>query len=282
MVNLLKNIIKPITQIEDESVEFKFGFWKCVGALLVWQLLTLALNIIPFKIYESYTFLGIIELISLPILVLILSNTFGKLTWQKNTFKKFNKKTFLCLVLVVIVYRLLYDAFLMPIMMLIPESKMLSDASNTLMNNPLYLIISACIVAPIIEEIVFRGIVLGGMLKKYSPKVAITISALLFAILHGNIHQGVNTFLLGLILAYVYYKTRSIYLTIFCHFVNNASAFLLFLPETLAGIIINIFISTLISIPILIYLKKNLVLKYEENFISTIDPNKKIFHCNEL
>ncbi|MGG7179315.1 CPBP family intramembrane glutamic endopeptidase [Clostridium paraputrificum] len=287
MKNLFRKLLKPIIQIEEESIEFKVGFWKGLWAILLWQFLTVTFSLVGNSILgfdfsgKTYTLMIIFDIISIPLISLILINTFGKLTWRKNTFKKFNKKDFLYLALFIVVFRLLFDAFIFPILNLIPQGDLLNSVEELVENNTLYFILSACIVAPIIEEVICRGIVMGGLLKKYSPKVSILLSAFLFAAAHGNIHQGVNAFILGALFGYIYYKTRSIYLTIFCHFVNNTIAFIAFVPETIPGIIINIFVSVAISIPLIILIKKKLHFNYQENFVSTL-PDKNIYVYRDL
>ena len=76
------------------------------------------------------------------------------------------------------------------------------------------------VVAPMIEEIVFRGYVLKG-LKKYGNSSAIFISALLFGLYHANLIQMVFAFLMGLLLGYVAAE-YSVHLTILLHMANNA------------------------------------------------------------
>lgn len=272
-MKLLKTFFGPIEQIEEESVEFKVGFWKAVGIILLWQLIQgiiigVASNIIDTD--KHYIYMLIFDIIEIPIITLILNNTFGHMTWRKNTFKKFHKKDFLYLALVIVVFRLLYDAYIYPIIMLIPEGEVLKSAEELINNNVLYFIINACVIAPIIEEIVCRGVVLNGLLKKFSPILSIFISAFLFAFMHLNIHQGVNAFILGIIFGYIYYKTRSVYLTMFCHFVNNTIALFLYIPTSVIGIIINIIVSTAIAVPLIFLISKKLDLKYEGWFISTL------------
>lgn len=88
-------------------------------------------------------------------------------------------------------------------------------------NGIMVIFISVGFVAPIIEEIIFRGIILEGLLKNYSEKKAIIISALLFGIVHMNIWQFIVASLFGLILGYWYSKTKSIFICIFAHIINN-------------------------------------------------------------
>lgn len=62
-----------------------------------------------------------------------------------------------------------------------------------------------------------RGIILGGLLNRYSPKKVIIASVLIFRAWHFNILQFVNTTLVGM----VYYKTNSLILCIAAHMTNN-------------------------------------------------------------
>ena len=80
---------------------------------------------------------------------------------------------------------------------------------------------SAVIFAPVLEEILLRGIILDGLLKRYSPTKAIIWSAVIFGVMHMNPAQAVGAFLLGLPLGWLYYRTGSLWPCIFLHFVNN-------------------------------------------------------------
>lgn len=88
--------------------------------------------------------------------------------------------------------------------------------------------LTVVIAAPICEEILCRGIILEGLLQnKMKPHVAIMWSAFIFAALHLNPWQGIPAFIIGCIMGWVYYKTRSLWLPIFMHFVNNGFSFLI-------------------------------------------------------
>jgi len=99
-----------------------------------------------------------------------------------------------------------------------------------IMNNEFgYLAIG--IFAPVAEEMVFRGGILRSLLRLTNGRncwMAIVFSALLFGVVHGNVAQGVNAFLLGLLLGWMYYRTDSIVPGILFHWVNNTIAFILF------------------------------------------------------
>jgi membrane protease YdiL (CAAX protease family) len=87
------------------------------------------------------------------------------------------------------------------------------------------------IAAPILEEILCRGIILKGLLKNYSPYKAILISAIFFGAMHMNPWQAIPAFLNGLFLGWVYYRTQSVIPGMIMHATINTTATLfLFLP----------------------------------------------------
>lgn len=83
-------------------------------------------------------------------------------------------------------------------------------------------LVSVAVLAPLLEEWLCRGLILSGLLTNGTrPALAIVVSALFFAIIHGNLWQAVPAFALGALFGYVYYKTGSLKLTILMHFTNN-------------------------------------------------------------
>lgn len=111
-------------------------------------------------------------------------------------------------------------------------AKPINHLANVLLNkeialtNPIEMIIltlGAIILAPILEEIIFRGTILRGFLSNYSPKKAIIYSALIFGIIHGKPELIWGAILIGLFFGWVYYKTKSIGITIILHVVANFS-----------------------------------------------------------
>jgi membrane protease YdiL (CAAX protease family) len=109
---------------------------------------------------------------------------------------------------------------------IMPEApQWFEDAMNSIMDAPTWLtLLSVSIFAPLFEEWLCRGLVLRGLLQKKSPAVAISLSALFFAVLHMNPWQAVPAFILGLLFGYVYYRTGSLKLTMLMHCVNNTLA----------------------------------------------------------
>lgn len=109
---------------------------------------------------------------------------------------------------------------------------------NATIINTIVISIQVIIIGPIIEELIFRKILLGKLLEKFSnrPIKAIVYSALIFGIIHLNIIQGVAAFGGGIILGLIYYYTKSIKATIFTHILNN---FLIIIPNPI-GLWMNV------------------------------------------
>ncbi|MGX7149084.1 CPBP family intramembrane glutamic endopeptidase [Enterococcus ureasiticus] len=91
--------------------------------------------------------------------------------------------------------------------------------------NPLLIILLIGISAPIMEEIVFRGGIIGYWLEKF-PMVAIALSSISFGLIHGptNLISFLIYGLMGLILSMAYYKTKRLEVSMSIHFLNNILA----------------------------------------------------------
>ncbi|MCK0068509.1 CPBP family intramembrane glutamic endopeptidase [Kordiimonas laminariae] len=80
------------------------------------------------------------------------------------------------------------------------------------------------IVAPIIEEIVFRGYIQNSLEKKYNPQIAVLITSVLFAIIHFNLAVFPLYFILGVGFGVLFVRTRSLWTVILLHILNNSLA----------------------------------------------------------
>lgn len=96
--------------------------------------------------------------------------------------------------------------------------------------NPYFVSAAVVVVAPITEELFFRGWMLRGFLDNYSRRKAIFLTALIFAAFHLNPWQGAACFPLGLALGWLVVRTGSIAPAILVHFVVNFSAIYLVGP----------------------------------------------------
>lgn len=86
-------------------------------------------------------------------------------------------------------------------------------------------VVMVVLFAPLFEETLCRGVVLGSIRQKYGVIAAWLGSSLFFGILHISPMLVVNATILGLILGYIYLVTRSLWSSILLHALNNALAY---------------------------------------------------------
>ena len=89
-------------------------------------------------------------------------------------------------------------------------------------------LICVVIFIPIFEELLFRGLIFNELKKTINIALSIIIQALIFGIFHGNLIQGVYTFILGVILSIIYIWLDSIWAPIICHVTFNLMGTLIF------------------------------------------------------
>ena len=113
--------------------------------------------------------------------------------------------------------------------MVLPLPEWLKEIFETLVGGPLWgALLAVVIVAPLTEELLFRGVILRGLLLHYSAPKAIIASSLMFGLVHLNPWQAVGAVVLGGLFGWWYVRTRSLTLCIFGHAFNNLVAVLLF------------------------------------------------------
>lgn len=82
-------------------------------------------------------------------------------------------------------------------------------------------LISGCLVTPIIEEIIFRGMIIGRLFKN-KPYIGIVVSSVIFGLLHfSNIFLAPMFIISGLIFSISYYKTKKLEVSISMHIMTN-------------------------------------------------------------
>ncbi len=92
------------------------------------------------------------------------------------------------------------------------------------------------VLAPISEEILFRGLLYPKLKEKFHIVIAIILSASIFALIHGSISASIATFILSLIFIFLYEKTNSIIPCIIFHACHNLFIFFLsFINNELLG-----------------------------------------------
>jgi membrane protease YdiL (CAAX protease family) len=89
---------------------------------------------------------------------------------------------------------------------------------------PVSLFFLLVVVAPVTEELLFRGVILRGLVRRFHPWVAIGMSAALFALMHMNPWQIAAPFAVGVLGGWFFLKTGSLWPCIALHAINNLLA----------------------------------------------------------
>lgn len=97
-----------------------------------------------------------------------------------------------------------------------------------------FYVLNVVVIPPIVEEMMFRGMILQG-LRRFGEGFAVVASAALFGLYHGNLAQTVFAFLCGLVLGFVVIRTNSLLPSILIHAINNASAVAIQMVEKYRG-----------------------------------------------
>ena len=172
----------------------------------------------------------------LPVVIIL---AWKRASWAHLGFGKFNLSTMGigCGMLVVgysiiIVHNLILDR-----LGIAPQGREIYDVLSTL-DSPLWFFLAAVIVAPIVEEIFFRGFLFQGFRKRYGWMPAVLLSSLIFAAAHLDPASLIPTFILGVILAYMYHHSNSLWPGILLHFlINGTSSLLVYLATKIPGLI---------------------------------------------
>ncbi|MDD5658991.1 MAG: CPBP family intramembrane metalloprotease [Actinomycetota bacterium] len=128
--------------------------------------------------------------------------------------------SFLALILIIII-NFIY-VFLMTRIFKIspPPSKFEELVSNKNVSSTMLLVIVS-VIAPVCEEIFFRGFLYQGFKRKWGVFAGIIISSFLFAAAHLDLYNFMPLMAIGWILAYIFHKTKSLFPVIFLHAVYN-------------------------------------------------------------
>lgn len=216
------------------NLSFKNGKSKTICFNVITSIL-LAIIIYLLSMYFSIIFIASSKYVLLAIvpvttlMVLLVSGLISKLDFKRSfKFNKFKVSKLLLLIVLFVCGYLLSNFIVNFISYIFPS--IVEDYSAVMdvltIDNLLLAIIFTAFLPAVTEELLFRGVIFNSFNKKYNTFVAILISALVFGIYHMNWLQGIFAFLLGIILAYSYLKSGSIWVPIILHFINNAFAVL--------------------------------------------------------
>ena len=111
---------------------------------------------------------------------------------------------------------------------LIPGSRAYREAALTGfgVSSPLVVVLSAVIAAPVVEELLCRGVLLRGLLRRHGAWTAALVTTLVFALFHLNLTQGLLALPFGLGLAWLALRTGSVIPGMVAHAAVNGSSVL--------------------------------------------------------
>lgn len=96
----------------------------------------------------------------------------------------------------------------------------------TLRQAPVASFIRVCLIAPIVEELLMRGFILGGLQNRYGLAVSLLVSTILFGLLHFNMVQTLSALVCGLILGLLYIHTGALLYCIAAHSLYNMISYI--------------------------------------------------------
>lgn len=178
----------------------------------------------------SSEYLGYVMEMTIPSLIvsdiiIILPMILKMIKNKENVIRKENPKTILLIVAMGIILNVLVSVAVESLPASITKSSYNELVSMIMIDNVWVTLLTTGILAPIVEEFIFRyGI--QGIYSKKSVVTGIIVSSLMFGIAHMNPIQSTYAFILGLILGYLYYKTGNLLNSIILHITINSTSVL--------------------------------------------------------
>ena len=198
--------------------------WLGVGFLLVWMAVSfgggLVIRWLEIEI-DSGLVVGLAELLILVPVWWLAKRKYGA-TWRDLGLRGFQGWTLglgCGLMILSFFFNLLYGLFLA---LFGQRAQVDYVAIFANLSSPWWLLLAGIVVAPVVEEIFFRGFLFAGLRGRYGWQRAALISAALFALIHVQPLAVPPIFILGLIFAFLYQRSGSIWPAIAMHVSTNA------------------------------------------------------------
>jgi membrane protease YdiL (CAAX protease family) len=117
-----------------------------------------------------------------------------------------------------------YSEYIVPDIEVQAELRKLFAAIPETLPNQILLFAAVAVIAPLVEELLFRGLLQKSLSHRLPIWAAIAISALIFGVMHMDLYAMPPLILMGAIFGVIYHLTGSLRVTILLHMVNNAAA----------------------------------------------------------
>lgn len=211
------------------------GIWDAIKLILISLFIEISMSIVitailyNFNIVTDNPFLQIIPGFGGLILILKIAND----KYEINIMDNFSNKKDLQFIIPMLITIVGLNIFLSEILNYIEAYFPMSDFWVEIFENAfgekanyIGILFTTIILAPITEEVLLRGVILKGLLSKYSSITAILVSSVIFGVIHGNVYQFVLAIVIGIFFGWMFVKTRSLLLCILAHAFFNALNFI--------------------------------------------------------
>ncbi|WP_407415928.1 CPBP family intramembrane glutamic endopeptidase [Methanobrevibacter sp.] len=213
---------------EHKKIFSKIGFNYLLLALIPIILQIVIINILALwdgtliKNINVQTIISAVTnyIIILPIFILLMKRIESSdISKERLGIKKFI--TYICIAMTLMWIGNIIGMIITTIIGNTVANDVVNPIEKLIQNSSIYInLLVISILAPIFEEIFFRKLLIDRTIK-YGAKLSILLSALLFALFHGNLSQFFYAFLLGGFFAYIYIKTGNVIYSIICHAIVN-------------------------------------------------------------
>ena len=145
---------------------------------------------------------------------------------QKNSYVK-SPLAFACMIVGTLAAALGLN-YLFDLLAITSTSAVYQEIADVQYKAPIYLgLILYGLLIPLVEELVFRGVVYNRAKKSMKYTTAILLSAVSFGVYHQNIVQGMYGFLMGCLIAFLYEKFGHFYIAVIVHAISNVVVYLM-------------------------------------------------------
>nr|MBP3599016.1 CPBP family intramembrane metalloprotease [Eubacterium sp.] len=154
-----------------------------------------------------------------------------KTTSSVNYSRIFSGKSLVCMMCMAICAQLACNLLIVGVSVLLPEQlenyKKLMEGLDISVMPAWAMVLMVAIWAPLAEELIFRAMIYRTLRKGFGVAVASILSGVLFGVYHLNVVQGIYASAFGILLAYIYEKTGSLWGCYLYHMLFNLSSYVL-------------------------------------------------------
>lgn len=150
----------------------------------------------------------------------------GWYSWSKHSWQRTMGVAIACIA-GALAFNYVYTEFLFPDLEMQALMKDMIASIPKTVQNQILLFVTIAVVAPLVEEVVFRGMLQKAFVRWMPPWAAILVAAFIFAVIHMQPEAIGPLMALGVAFGIIYHYSGSLRLTILLHVINNAAALLL-------------------------------------------------------